>query len=761
MSLVLIMQMNQVCIGLKMGSQSDNVLSITQHIELNRSGWWDKTTQTLIHSYLLDLDKDVSLESLCKGINSVYMTRLDMERIRHQLGSLIERQTVLVIDENLYRLSESQRQRMITAKKKTELRDEEVKNRFISEIESREIKIESGQLWEDFNNKFLIPLIKSMGAKTYELVTGNDINIERLSSFQDFLNNYDELNRFEIREAVVAFFDIDDPNLRSYIHQFLNTIFFIESSSLSDTSIKYLGKLMKKKPSFKVFVDTNFLFFLLGLDDSGFKEAADLLKTTVDQLSSTVDIKLYVTNPTIKEAREKLAYDMRKLSSIRPADNLSYAAVRSRQLTGIREKYFSHQQQLGKKLSADEYFRPYIENMISVLRSCGLELYNSKKIEEYLYMPKVVSDIKEQKDAQVRFDWKNKKSDAVLEHDCALWHFASDLRPVGVNTPVESIYWIVTTDFGMINFDRHKRRDESTSTPIAILPTNLIQMLQFWVPRTTEFEQAILSSIRPLLTHSLDPDTEQTTIDILSHLSTYEVDSWSKEVVLNTLTNKTLRQRIRGDISDDERQELVKETVIDHLESEKRKLESETRKKDKELAIAQESSQFQENELKKLRQKIEEIEQKNQELQRENTRWSETVDEFQYDRDQMVNSVAELESRILRREQFNNFIWKIIVFPTLITILLYFTVGYLVIRFADISSTPFAVAYGVFVFVTSGFIFRRIKIKGSNIENVRDTWGFKFFQAIYLFGATVMGLVASGIIGGAAWDGIKFLWQSQ
>jgi len=69
-------------------------------------------------------------------------------------------------------------------------------------------------------------------------------------------------------------------------------------------------------------------------------------------------------------------------------------------------------------------------------------------------------------------------------------------------------------------------------------------MLQFWLPRTVQFEEAIVASIKyPIFFYEYEAETEKTTIRILEVLSRFEgVGGLPKETITRVLVDDALRQ---------------------------------------------------------------------------------------------------------------------------------------------------------------------------------------------------------------------------
>ena len=150
-----------------------------------------------------------------------------------------------------------------------------------------------------------------------------------------------------------------------------------------------------------------------------------------------------------------------------------------------------------------------------------------------------------------------------------LWHFVNDNRPALVESPIDAQGWILTVDFRLIGFDEHKQRRSNSTVPLCLHPTSLIQLLQFWVPRTREFEEAILGSLRlPFLFQELDPEQEKTTLRILKGLGRFEgADTVSEEAITQVVLNEGLRDRLHTEHSEDEEITLVRDALVAEIKA--------------------------------------------------------------------------------------------------------------------------------------------------------------------------------------------------
>ena len=289
----------------------------------------------------------------------------------------------------------------------------------------------------------------------------------------------------------------------------------------------------------------------------------------VRELRGRVDLKLYVLPDTIDEARRVLREVIFRLGDFRGQSNLAEAASRIGS-TGLTGRYFEEAQRSQSRLTPEEFFGPYESDLLTMLRSKSVELYNAD-LTQLRTTQEVIDDLLDQETFQAKHRLRGAKPYDANLHDMVLWHFTKSKRSVSVESPLDIKAWVVTLDYGLISFDRHKRRTatgprRTFEPPICLEPSSLIQLFQFWVASSTELDEALVGSVRqPLLFLNFDSESEKVTLRILSQLSRFEgSESLSPDVASEILTNTALRDRLSntsGDRSADE--EIVREEMID------------------------------------------------------------------------------------------------------------------------------------------------------------------------------------------------------
>lgn len=621
------------------------IISLIHHITLNEQGWWDKTIQRLIISALGSVEsKQMTVNSILSFINKNYETYIEDNKINKQLEKLCSTQSIIKINPDTYLLSENELNNFNSDISKFEEVEISIKVLFDDIIKNKcNIDEQSKITWDVFNSELLVPILYEFGAKTYELITGQGIQLESNHKFKKFLSKFPNERHVIIKDAIIKFLDPHNSLVRGYILRKLNAYFFLEALKLPSDAINKINLASKKQITFKVFVDTNFLFSFLGLHENPSNEAAKNLLEVISVVSNKVKIKLYISPLTIDETKKVIINEEQKLKNLRPTQVLSNVAL-NHLSNGFAKKYFEECNKQGKSIKAEDYFEPYLNNLVKVLREKGVEIYNDNKFQNYTTDQRVIDDIIEQQKLEETIYKKSphlKKSYEKLEHDFVLWNFVNDLRPNYVESADEAGTFITTVDFRFINFDTLKRRKKRLRVPVCIHPTNLIQILQLWIPRDENFDIAILSNLRfPFLFTEFDADTELTTIRIIEQLSRYEnVDDLQEDTVTSILFNKALRQKIKSNEDKNKDILLVKDAIIEEIKINKtlintkteqlEKLEKTVKEKNNLVSSLTNEKETSQEENAKLELRIEQLENENRLQSRyysDKEKWNEDKD---------------------------------------------------------------------------------------------------------------------------------------
>ncbi|MFH0893262.1 MAG: hypothetical protein V2A54_02400, partial [Bacteroidota bacterium] len=611
---------------------SSGIVSLVHHVKLNESGWWEKSIQNILISIFgINENSPQSEKDLLSNVEKELNTNFDKVRIIHQFDFLKSRKIVIPVTEVLYTLTEeayADFRASFASQKEIEF---EAEKRFKDLCERLCPEIQAKTLWSELNEYLIIPLIREIGAKTYELISGeNAISIEQYGQFNSFLSRYKD-DKVKIQALLLSYFDFKIDFVKKYILHQLNAYFFIEATNLNQKTVDEVYALSKTQTNLKVFVDTNFLLTLLDLHDNPSNEAAFSLIELLDEIKNRVIVKFYVLPVTVMEFQNLISKFKDYLKKLKPSLNQAIAAENTEDFSGIIKKYFQKCHEKRTMLDIDDYFDPYLENFTVNIRKRGLEIQQDN-MDKYSTDPRVVDDLLEQ--VEYRFDRNDKtgKYQGLNEkekklrwqiiydkfnHDCKMWHYVKDKRPAYIDSTKDVVNWILTLDFSFLEYDKYKQyKDTNNKISICLHPNEFISMLQFWVPRTEKFENAILGNFRlPFLFKEVDSESEKVSLAILRAISQYDdSEKFTSELVTEILTNKALRQKIKVSNTVEENATLIKEEIFKKYEATKLLFNQEKEKKEslsEELNIVK-------NEIGTLNKKIDELHEKtNKKIEKE------------------------------------------------------------------------------------------------------------------------------------------------
>jgi hypothetical protein len=585
------------------------VAALVHHVELNRAGWWQKTLERLIESVLWMLG-DLTTVEVREALSSMFSVDVDLETVTTEIGALRQSERVVELPSGAYRLAEACGKELEGTVADAEGVVRAAKERFREIIAEHCEDLDPEETWAAFDQGFLVPFIEEMGARTYELVSGQSLAIEERVTFRDFVERYPERLRPGLQCAAVTFLDSREAAARAYILRQLNGRFMLQAANFDARTVEELERSQSTPPTFAVFVDTNFLFSILGLHENPSNEAAERLMWLADVLKGHVDLKFYVAPITIDEARGVLEATQYHLGDLALEPKLAVAADSVGNLTGMVQKYVEESKKTGRALAADQYFGPYVKNLVPILRSKQVEIFN-ERMDEYRARQDVVDDLNQQWEFQKSRPIRRPKSYEAIQHDMVMWHFVEDKRPAVVGSLLDAHFWIVTVDFRLLAFDSFKRRGSEGTVPVCVHPASLMQVLQLWVPRSEELETALLDNFRlPFLLREFDPAAEQVTVSILRALSRFEdVGDLPEETVVSILLNEALRQRLASEPQVERQIELVREGIIEEHEKLKGKLgeaQTEAARLSREVASRKEAEEALQERVSELESSLQE-----------------------------------------------------------------------------------------------------------------------------------------------------------
>ena len=547
---------------------SNDLAAIVHHVELNRAGWWDRAVQRLVLASVWLLGRPASRVEILSAIeNEFHLTALGELKLNAAI-EILEKQNALIRFPGptpTFRIPDQQRTVFEKEIAAVETVARDARSYFSDLVKELCEGLDPNETWKVFESKLLAPLIQEVGANAYRLIAGEKLAADE-RFVREFLDHFESHLETSLNQLVTRFLDPNKEEVRKYVSCMLHAVFCVTASGLPENVITRLSASSDKQITFRVFVDTNFLFSILALHDNPSNVAATELNNLIATLktNSKVKVNLFVTLRTIDEAKHSIFWAKTQLTEMPSGSNFTGAALQAG-FSGMVKKFLEERIRKGVGLSVEDWFDPYLNDFVTIARSKGVELFN-KSLDGYKMRPDVIDDINVVIEKQ-ESNHARAKNYEKIEHDMVLWHFVKDERPDYVESPIDAQDWILTLDYRLIRFDANKQKETGSSVPICVHPTSLIQLLQFWVPRTKEFEEAILGSMRlPFLFREFDTEAEHTSLRILKGISRFEEsDHFTEETISKVILNDALRAKIGSVEEEKDKAKLIRDTILEEI----------------------------------------------------------------------------------------------------------------------------------------------------------------------------------------------------
>jgi hypothetical protein len=539
---------------------SPEVVSLIHHVELNQSGWWKKAVGQVIKGVLWSAHAPLSFDALKKHLHRDIGARLADEVLRGQLEVLVSQDAVTKLPSQDYKLTEQMRKSLSAANQTAVAEQDACRAAFLQDCSEYCPELPAQEVWDKFTHA-LLESVRVAGANLFHLLADGNLQKE-VDWLSSFLDTYPSKSAPGLRLMLARFFAPNNQACRSQVLRLMTAHFFAEASQLSPETITAIEGARKKR-KMKVVLDTNFVFSVLQLHDNPADEAALSLIDIAHEAGHQLEINLFVLPATLDEAQKTLTNQMHLVERIRTTTAMSQAAL-TQPLPSIAKRFFEAARN-SPGLTAQAFFQPYIDELQTILRGKGIHVLDTN-CAVYKQDQAVIDDLlEEQRREESEVPAPRRKGYETLMHDVVLWHAVKDRRAGNAASPFDVEYWAVSIDWRLIAFDRRKRLAESYRLPVVLHPNNLVQLVQFWVPRSEKLAGSLIDTLQlPLFFHSFDPEDERATVKVLEAISRFENVGDIPEATLKiVLANQVLRDRLKAaDASNDVIFELVREEML-------------------------------------------------------------------------------------------------------------------------------------------------------------------------------------------------------
>ena len=539
------------------------LLQLIEHTELNKSGWWDSALNNVLLATIWMNGKPIPKEQVRDLVVSAFNLDIPEDRVAAGIERLIGSKQLIETENGQIAPTGSVADQMEQRLRDAQSNEDKVRESFFEKVGDCCAPYSPEESWNLFIERYFLPLIDMLGARTLQFLGENGTGDEHVGILTDrFVGLFDGSHQTSLRSAIGAFLDPNDLDVRRYVSEHLDASFLVKASGLTNDAILSISKFGQKRPSFGLFLDTNFLFSLLDLHENPSNESTQMLGQTIRQVGDHLSIRLNVIFPTMDEIKRTLRASQANLAGMRMSATLADAALAVR-ISGIAMRFARANAESERPISAKDYFQPYLRDLTPILRSKGIEVFNAKTTD-YNQRQDVVNDVLEMVDIEGLPESEQQRRYNAALHDSILWHFVHDRRPQVFESPMDALFWVVTNDYRLINFDRKRRRAENSAAGVCIHPAELVQMLRLWEPRSSDMEQALMSGLRlPFMFYEYDSGGEAASIRILKALSRFEhIGYLESDAIRDIVLSDAVRSKTIAATSEEEENEVIRDALL-------------------------------------------------------------------------------------------------------------------------------------------------------------------------------------------------------
>ena len=231
---------------------SRELASLVHHVELHRSGWWDRSLERLV-TVTVWLKNPRSSDEIVNFLGEGIDHRVDSDRVDDIIGRLEAGGSILRFGGHL----ESVGEEVATLFRPSSLR---LKAKPLNwkiacfHWPRPRIAAESSALWSDFETLFLWPFIKDAGARVYGLLSAQSNLDLSESTYSQLLQPICEKYGPTIRTVLeIAFLDPHNQAVRHYMLHSLNAGFLREAAGLDESVIETLNRARRQAGTLRIY----------------------------------------------------------------------------------------------------------------------------------------------------------------------------------------------------------------------------------------------------------------------------------------------------------------------------------------------------------------------------------------------------------------------------------------------------------------------------------------------------------------------------
>ena len=321
------------------------------------------------------------------------------------------------------------------------------------------------------------------------------------------------------REAVRAFFKTPSAIRLRYMSELLDGTFTFFALTVSDSTADYLkGQI----PRLNLFLDTNVVLAVLGMQDNPLQEADLELLDIVER--ENYPFKLYFHERTLKEIVDILDATRNALRkrTYTPALSRAYLEYYASRGGGFGLETRFHSMNAEQQVDVEAFLARF-NHVEDLLRDRGIHRYNQAGAElETTAKGELIAEFSHYLEKRARSGRSPRRYEA-LDHDISVWMYLQRQRRQTTNA-LRSGALLLSNDYSLHAFDRKHLMMSPQGKRVAtvVLPHHLLQILRPFSRVTTDFDQRFMEIFAAPEFRTTQTNYGPTVSKVLAYLSSFE-----------------------------------------------------------------------------------------------------------------------------------------------------------------------------------------------------------------------------------------------
>lgn len=488
-----------------------------------------------------------------EGIEQLFGLEIPEHQIQNTLETMIRKGSVsrpagtnIVLDIKLRHQIEER------IKKSRDL-EERVKNSWLESLVQKNMELPIEKMWPVLQN-YLSRAFCRHGMQTASLL---DPSIDTLDEYTESLSQllteviedmFKTKEQQYVKKAISAFLAevATDTERSEYIAQLADGAFNFYTLEVSPDLTE---KLQANLNEMVLFLDTNFLFGILGLHNNSQVEISHELIRAIK--THNLPFRLRYHEATRREMINTISFYSGNLQGKKWTQDLSRAAAEATNLSGLEQKY--HKQNAIQHIDVDEFLRPY-QHLDVLLKERGIDIF--RPLENRLQER---SDLHHEYEEFLKEHGREDKVYETINHDVTVLDAVRQRRSDASST-LEAGALLVSCDYLLYKFDwQTSRRNDKMAC--VVLPNIFWQILRPFVPSDCDFARSFAQTFAIPEFRAIDSKGSKACSKMLSILASYK--NVPEETAFKMLSNDLLLDKLKTTTDDKQFVECVKASFIE------------------------------------------------------------------------------------------------------------------------------------------------------------------------------------------------------